>query len=247
MTQPSPHDTETTRLSRRVTELCQCSRSVAEMYIEGGWVRVDGVVVEEPQFQVGPQTVTLDPDAQAVPLRPVTLIAHKPFGMPSERLIAPREPWVQAGNRSALDQSHQKLLKRHSRHLQLALPLDVESCGLTVLTQETGVLRKLTQTHPGPEQEYLIDLGAEPAPSALDRLRQPAGAGPYRRSAIKVSLQSEARLRMVGKALDPESIREQCQQAGLQISTIRRIRIGSISMAKLASGEWRYLSEAERF
>ena len=247
MTQPASLDSETTRLSRRVTELFQCSRSVAEMYIEGGWVRVEGVIVEEPQFKVGQQLVTLDPDAQATPLRPVTLIAHKPAGLSSEQLIAPREPWVQAVNRSALDQSQQKLLKRHSRHLQLALPLDAESCGLTVLTQETGVLRKLTQTHPGPEQEYLIDLGAKPAPTALDRLRQPAGAGPYRRSAIKVSLQSEARLRMVGKALDPESIREQCQQAGLQISTIRRIRIGSISMAKLASGEWRYLSEAERF
>ncbi|MGE4073788.1 MAG: RNA pseudouridine synthase [Lysobacterales bacterium] len=247
MTDPLPVEPASIRLSRRVVELCQCSRSVAEMYIEGGWVRVDGMVVEEPQFQVGLQAVTLDPDAQAVPLRPVTLIAHKPLGMPSERLVDPREPWVQAGNRSALDQSAQKLLKRHCRQLQLTLPLDVESCGLTVLTQEAGVLRKLTQTHPGPEQEYLIDLGAEPAPAALERLRQPASAGPYRRSPIKVSLQSEARLRMVGKALAPESIRAQCQQAGLQVSTIKRIRIGSVSMARLASGEWRYLSEAERF
>ncbi len=247
MTDSLPADSDLTRLSRRVTELYQCSRSVAEMYIEGGWVRVDGVVVEEAQFKVGRQDVTLDPDAQAVPLRPVTLIAHKPPGMPSEQLIDAREPWVQAGNRSALDHGSQKLLKRHSRQLQLALPLDVESCGLTVLTQETGVLRKLTQTHPGPEQEYLIELGAEPAPAALERLRQPAGAGPYRRSPIKVSLQSEARLRMVGKALDPDSIREQCQQAGLQVSTIKRIRIGSVSMARLASGEWRFLSEAERF
>jgi 23S rRNA pseudouridine2604 synthase len=247
MTDPLPPETEVTRLSRRVTELYQCSRSMAEMYIEGGWVQVDGVVVEEPQFKVGQQTITLDPDAQATPLRPLTLMAHKPVGMSSEQLIDARTPWVRASNRSQLDHTGQRLLKRHSRNLQLALPLDEGASGLLVLTQETGVLRKLTQTHPGPEQEYLVDLIAEPAPAALERLRQPASAGPYRRSAIKVSLQSEARLRMVGKALTAASIREHCQEAGLQASAIKRIRIGSISMAKLASGEWRYLSEAERF
>ena len=247
MTDPMPPKSEAVRLSRRVIELFQCSRSMAEMYIEGGWVQVDGVVVEEPQFKVGPQTITLDPDAQVAPLRPVTLIAHKPAGVSADALIDARTPWVRTGNRSALDQSAQKLLKRHTRHLQLALPLDAQASGLLVLTQDTGVLRKLTQTQPGPEQEYVVDLNAEPAPAALERLRQPAGSGPYRRSAIKVSLQSEARLRMVGKALSAASIREHCLEAGLQASAIKRIRVGSISMARLASGEWRYLSESERF
>jgi 23S rRNA pseudouridine2604 synthase len=247
MTEPVHPDSEAIRLSRRVAELYHCSRGVAEMYIEGGWVQVDGVVIEEPQFKVGAQTITLDPDAQATPLRPVTLLAHKPPGVSAETLVGARAPWVQPGNRSQLDQSNQRLLKRHVRNLQLALPLDTQASGLLVLTQDVGVLRKLTQTHPGPEQEYLVELSTEPAPAALERLRQPGGTGPYQRSAIKVSLQSEARLRMVGKSLTDGGIRQQCLDAGLDVSAIKRIRIGSISMAKLASGEWRYLSESERF
>ena len=49
--------TEPVRLAKRVAALAQCSRREAEMYIEGGWVRVDGVTVEEPQFKVLEQHV----------------------------------------------------------------------------------------------------------------------------------------------------------------------------------------------
>ena len=40
--------TEAVRLSKHLAALLPCSRREAEMYIAGGWVRVDGEVVEEP-------------------------------------------------------------------------------------------------------------------------------------------------------------------------------------------------------
>lgn len=43
---------EPVRLSKRLIEQLGCSRREAELYIEGGWVTVDGVVVEQPQFKV---------------------------------------------------------------------------------------------------------------------------------------------------------------------------------------------------
>ena len=44
--------TEPVRLAKRLAEMLSCSRREAEQYIEGGWVSVDGVVVEEPEFRV---------------------------------------------------------------------------------------------------------------------------------------------------------------------------------------------------
>ena len=44
--------TEPIRLSKRVADLAGCSRRDAELYIEGGWVQVNGLVVEEPQQQL---------------------------------------------------------------------------------------------------------------------------------------------------------------------------------------------------
>ena len=52
---------EPVRLAKRVAELKGCSRREAEQYIEGGWVTVDGVVVEEPQSRVQDQQVEIDP------------------------------------------------------------------------------------------------------------------------------------------------------------------------------------------
>jgi len=49
------------RLAKRLVELVSCSRREAELYIAGGCVRVDGQVVEEPQFMVSQQQVTLHP------------------------------------------------------------------------------------------------------------------------------------------------------------------------------------------
>ena len=51
------------RLAKRVAAMMACSRREAEQYIAGGWVRVDGKVVEEPQFRVLQQKVEIDRDA----------------------------------------------------------------------------------------------------------------------------------------------------------------------------------------
>ena len=55
--------TEAVRLAKRVVELTGCSRSEAELYVQGGWVTVDGVVIEEPQHKVAEETVALLPGA----------------------------------------------------------------------------------------------------------------------------------------------------------------------------------------
>jgi 23S rRNA pseudouridine2604 synthase len=68
------------RLSKRVMQLRSCSRREAEQYIEGGFVRVDGTVVEEPQFRVKQQAVTMDAHASLLNLTPITLIINKPVG-----------------------------------------------------------------------------------------------------------------------------------------------------------------------
>ena len=72
----------TERLAKRVAVQQSCSRADAERYIEGGWIAVDGQVVEEPGFRVGAsQTVSLLPGARLETLRPVTILVHKPVGV----------------------------------------------------------------------------------------------------------------------------------------------------------------------
>ena len=38
-----------------------------------------------------------------------------------------------------------------------------------------------------------------------------------------------------------------CAQVGLKVVSIRRLRIGKVSLAKMPVGHWRYLPVGERF
>lgn len=42
-------------------------------------------------------------------------------------------------------------------------------------------------------------------------------------------------------------IQRMCELVGLTVTSIKRIRIGSVSLGKLPAGQWRYLREGERF
>lgn len=64
---------------------------------------------------------------------------------------------------------------------------------------------------------------------------------------IKLSWQSEHRLRVAMKGTHPEQIARLCEDAGLQVLAMKRIRLGGVAMGKLPPGQWRYLREGERF
>jgi len=74
--------TDPVRLAKRLAEQLGCSRREAELYIEGGWVTVDGELVEAPFIKVRPeQRVELQAGATAKEITPVTLLLHKPAGL----------------------------------------------------------------------------------------------------------------------------------------------------------------------
>jgi 23S rRNA pseudouridine2604 synthase len=64
---------------------------------------------------------------------------------------------------------------------------------------------------------------------------------------IKVSWQNETRLRFALKGVQPGQIAHMCKIVGLQVLSLKRIRIGRVSMSKLQAGQWRYLMPYERF
>ena len=101
----------TERLAKRVAVQQSCSRA-RERYIEGGWIAVDGQVVE-PGFRVGAsQTVSLLPGARLETLRPVTILVHKPVGVYANDEPGSARDLIVPANRMEGDRSPQRYLKR---------------------------------------------------------------------------------------------------------------------------------------
>ena len=225
------NEDNTVRLAKRVADMVPCSRREAEIYIEGGFVSVDGVLVEEPGARVAPgQQVTLAPDATLLEIAPVTILLNKPAGLEALDCLVPEA-------RSA-DARRTRFLKRHLRNLTACLPLDKAASGLFVFSQDFRVLRKLVEEGSTVEQELIVDVDGAIADNGLATLNQGAG---------KVSWQNERRLRFAVKPPKPALIGKLCADVGLSATAIKRQRIGRISMAGLQPGEWRYLQGYERF
>ncbi|NJB94422.1 rRNA pseudouridine synthase [Xanthomonas arboricola] len=231
------------RLDKCVAALFGCSRGEAQQYIEGGWVSVDGAVVEEPQALATAAQVTLAEDAVLAATEPATLLLHKPAGMSAEAALALATP----ATRSALDQLEMRVLKRHFLRLNAPLPLEDEASGLLVLSQDGRVLRRLSADATSIEQEFLVEVRGELRPYGMARLAHGLVYQQRSLSPCKVSWQNEERLRFAIKHVQPGQLRYMCAEVGLEVVSIRRLRVGRVSLGKLAIGEWRYLPTGERF
>jgi 23S rRNA pseudouridine2604 synthase len=235
--------TEPLRLAKCVVALAQCSRREAEQYIEGGWVRVDGEVIDEPQFMVTGQQVTLDPEATLEVAEPATILLHKPAGLDEDaarRLISPDS---HVGD----DRSGVRPLKRHFARLVSRLPLPAEGSGLVVYTQDWRVRRRLEDEGDRIEQELLVEVSGELAPNGLALLNHGLNFNGYAMPPIKVSWQSEHRLRFAIRRMQPSQIGRMCEAVGLRMLSMKRLRIGRLPLARMPAGEWRYAAASERF
>jgi 23S rRNA pseudouridine2604 synthase len=235
--------TEPVRLAKRVAALAQCSRREAEMYIEGGWVRVDGVTVEEPQFKVLDQRIEIDPQAKLEPPEPATMVLHKPAGVTVDEARALVTPQTHASE----DTSGVRLLKRHFARLDAPLPLPDKASGLLVFTQDWRVKRRLEEDADRIEQEFVVEVAGTLAPNGLALLNHGLVFDHYALPPIKVSWQNETHLRFALKRIAPDKIERMCGAVGLKVLSMKRLRVGRISMARLQPGQWRYLAGTDRF
>ncbi|MDD1509770.1 rRNA pseudouridine synthase [Pseudomonas sp. CNPSo 3701] len=231
------------RLSKRLIELTGCSRREAELYIEGGWVTVDGAVVDEPQRKVTNETVALLPDAVAEPLLPVTLLLHIPSGRFPER--ATEE--IGEDSRWPDDRAEQRTLKGHFARLTPCIPLQAGADGLHVLTQDWRTERKLREDLAKLEQEYVVEVSGELSERDLKRLNHGLVFNGTPLAPCKVSWQNETRLRFALKNPLPGQLVFMCNSVGLKVLGLKRIRIGGVPMGKVPAGQWRYLGAKERF
>jgi 23S rRNA pseudouridine2604 synthase len=247
-------DPNAIRLAKRLAADIGCSRAEAEQYIDAGYVLVDGRVEDTPGARVRPeQSVVLEEGASLKPIQPVTLVLHKPAGYtlrphrPGDRIPSALDLLTPA-NLAELDTPQPtKVLPRHFRHLQFLLPMPIAASGLVVFSQDPRIIRHLTEDAGGIEQECLAEVRGQMVEDGLERLAEGLYVDGQSYPRIKASWQNETHLRLPLKNLGPEYVPNLCEDLGLQLISLRRLRIGRISLGKIPEGQWRYLQGFERF
>ena len=247
--------TEPLRLSKRMSELGLCSRREADVWIEKGWVRVDGKVVSELGSKVLPsQHVTIERQAAAEQSKLVTILINKPMGYVSgqaEDGYQPAVTLIKPENRWAEDHAPTQFHPTQLRSLVPAGRLDIDSIGLLVLTQDGRIAKQLIGETTDVEKEYLVrvqyDRPGRLPENQLLKLQHGLTMDGKELLPAKVRWQNEDQLSFILREGKKRQIRRMCDMVGLKVLGLKRVRIGNIKLGDLPVGEWRYLGADEGF
>ena len=241
---------ETLRLSKRMAELGLCSRREADEYIERGWVKVDGVVVNVLGSRVLPsQSITLEQQASEAQARRATILLNKPVGYVSgqaEDGYQPAVVLITGATQHAADRG-MRFSPWVLRGLAPAGRLDIDSTGLLVLTQDGRIARQLIGADSTIEKEYLVRVEGDLSPENLARLNHGLVLDGKPLKPARVDWQNRDQLRFVLREGKKRQIRRTCEVVGLRVAGLKRVRIGRVLLGNLPEGQWRFLAPGERF
>ncbi|WP_240523337.1 pseudouridine synthase [Polaromonas sp. AER18D-145] len=249
----------TIRLNKRMAELGLCSRREADDWISRGWVRVDGQPAVMGQPVAANARIDVAREAEQYQRQQVTILINKPVGYvsgqaedghePAVVLVQPQNRWRECNSR--MRWGHEQL-----RGLAPAGRLDIDSIGLLVLTQDGRVARQLIGEDSEIEKEYLVrvsygdetvNVQAVFPPEKLALLRHGLSLDGEPLKPARVEWQNPEQLRFVLKEGKKRQIRRMCEQVGLFVTGLKRVRIGMVNLGHLPVGQWRYLAPHERF
>jgi len=248
---PAHENPEDPRLSKRMSELGLCSRREADEWIENGWVKVDGKVVSTLGVRV-PVTARIEIDAEAKRHQgeQVTIVLNKPVGyvsgqpedghQPAMVLLTPEHRWPE-------DPSPTKFRPGHLRGLAPAGRLDIDSTGLIVFTQDGRVAKRLIGSDTEVEKEYLVRVEGTLTDEGMRLLHHGLELDGVKLKPARVSWANEGQLRFVLREGRKRQIRRMCEQVGLVVTALKRVRTGGVPLGKLPPGQWRYLRRDEKF
>jgi 23S rRNA pseudouridine2604 synthase len=248
-----------TRLNKRMAELGICSRREADDWIARGWVKVNGSVAVMGLKVIAQDRIEVDRLAEGHQATQVTILLNKPMGYVSGQAEDGHQPAVtliQSGSHWNGDATRLRFAPSQLRGLAPAGRLDIDSIGLLVLTQDGRIARQLIGEDSEMEKEYLVRVTygefetevQKAFPTAqVARLRHGLALDGQPLKPARIEWQNPEQLRFVLKEGKKRQIRRMCEQVGLKVVGLKRIRIGQVVLGNLPIGQWRYLAPNERF
>lgn len=224
------------RLSKVLARAGIASRRASEELIFSGAVSVNGKIVLVPQTLVSlaKDRIVVDGKPISQEEQKVYYMLHKPKGY-----LCSSKP---VNNKKLVVD----LFKPLSYRLFTIGRLDRDTTGLLLVTNDGHFANSVIHPSAGLSKEYLVKTAQEIGHDHLVQIAagtliegvlvKPKKVVKVRRGTLKITV-SEGKKR---------EVRLLVQNAGLQLLSLQRIRIGGLSLGSLPEGTWRPLTEAEK-
>lgn len=215
-----------------------CSRRAADGLIAGGRVEVNGELVRELGVRVDPKEDDVRFDGNRVmPERPVYVLFNKPTGVVCTNAKNEQKKRV-------ID-----FLPQVKGRLFTVGRLDLDSEGLILLTNDGSFALEMTHPRFGVPKLYALLVRGRIEQKDVHKARGGVwlAEGPTTGMQIKIERTDKDRTYMKVTLREGKNreIRRVFAKLGYPVISLKRVRLGDLSLHGLSAGEWRFLQAHE--
>jgi pseudouridine synthase len=221
------------RIQKYLSEKKILSRRETEDYIRKGFITVNGVIVQELGMQI-------DPDKDKVQILPlglkesskkITVAVYKPRGVVSSK--------IRSEGPTIFD------VFPEFKRLNAVGRLDKESEGLLLLSDDGIVTSISTGNDHLIEKEYEVSVREHMTAGKARKMEQGMMLDDGLTLPTKVRILRQDKFLIILREGRKHQIRRMTAKLGLTVKSLKRIRIGNISIGDLKPGENRLLDSSE--
>ena len=226
------------RLQKIIASAGLMSRRAAEELIAAGKVRVNGVTAALGE-KADPMRdrITVNGKTLAPSEEKVYIMLNKPRGYVTTM-------HDEKGRRTVAE-----LVSGIGLRLYPVGRLDMDSEGLLLMTNDGELANRLMHPRGGAEKCYRTTVTGEDIRAAAEELKKSMLIDGYRTRGAQVEIErltegGAVLLITIGEGRNRQ-VRKMCEQVGLRVTRLCRIREGGLELGGLKSGKWRELTRAE--
>ena len=123
--------------------------------------------------------------------------------------------------------------------------LDKDAEGLLFLTNDGYIIEKLTHPRYKVEKVYEVKLNKPFSKSDFERVKSLRINNSYVYARVHSINKSRTRLKITIKSGEKHIVKRIFKKMGYHVNSLKRVRIGVLSLGKLRPGEYRFLSKKE--
>lgn len=218
-------------LNKYISDSGYCSRREADVIIKDGRVSINGVMANSGNRVEPGDEVLLDGKRITSKPKSVYIALNKPKG-----ITCTTDNRVKGNIIDFMD---------YPERIFPIGRLDKPSDGLILLTNDGNIVNKILRASNNHEKEYIVEVNKSITTDFVNRM---AGGIPILDTVTrkcKVEKLSKYKFKIILTQGLNRQIRRMCEYLGYRVTSLRRVHIMNIKLGRLATGDWRYLSNSE--
>ena len=222
------------RLNKFLAESGVCSRREADRLIEAGKVIINDHVAKIGEAVSEGDRVEYEGRVLKGMKKTVVLAFYKPRGVTT----------------SEKDEHADRLVSDYIDYpvrVTYAGRLDKDSEGLILLTNDGNLIEHMMRGANRHEKEYVVTVDKELTEEICEKLRKGIFLPELnvKTRPCRVVIRDKNTMSVTLTQGLNRQIRRMCEQVGLKVKRLKRVRVMNVTLGKLKSGEYRELTEAE--